>query len=76
MKSVNAVKGGTRIVDRNNVYEDVIDMYRCGDIVGECPPYISNFLVKKDLTMVVCREICFPHFGSRLILSFLKVLHS
>ena len=41
MKSVNAVKGGTRIVDRNNVYEDVIDMYRCGDIVGECPIHIK-----------------------------------
>ena len=37
MKSVNAIKGATRIVDRSNVYEDVLDMYRSGDIVGECP---------------------------------------
>ncbi len=28
MKSVNAIKGATRIVDRSNVYEDVLDMYR------------------------------------------------
>lgn len=37
MKSINAVKGAVRVVDRDNVYEDVIDMYKCGEIVGECP---------------------------------------
>lgn len=41
MKSVNAVKGATRVVDRNNIYEDVIDIYRSGDIVGECPIHIK-----------------------------------
>lgn len=37
MKSVNAVKGDTRIIDRKNLYEDVIDIYRIGEILGECP---------------------------------------
>ena len=37
MKSVNAVEGLERIIDRGNVYEDVVDMYREGEIVGECP---------------------------------------
>lgn len=27
MKSLNAVKGDVRVIDRNNVYEDLIDMY-------------------------------------------------
>ena len=37
MKSINAVKGAVCVVDRDNGYEDVIDMYKCGEIVGECP---------------------------------------
>ena len=37
MRSVNAVKGDVRVIDRDNIYEDVTDMYRCGEIVGECP---------------------------------------
>jgi hypothetical protein len=41
MKSVNALKGSTRVIDRDNIYEDVIDMYRSGDIVGECPIHIE-----------------------------------
>lgn len=41
MKSVNAVKGCIRVIDRDNLYEDVIDVYRCGDIVGECPIQIK-----------------------------------
>ncbi len=41
MRSINAVKGDTRVIDRNNVYEDVIDIYRCGEIVGEYPIYIQ-----------------------------------
>ena len=41
MKSINAVKGDTRVVDRSNLYEDVLNMYRRGHIVGECPIYIK-----------------------------------
>lgn len=37
MKSINATKGELYTVDRDNIYEDVVDMYRTGDIVGECP---------------------------------------
>ncbi len=37
MKSVNAVAGAEHVIDRSNLYEDVIDLYREGDIVGECP---------------------------------------
>lgn len=38
---LNAVEGHTRTVDRDNIYEDVVDMYRSGDIVGECPIHIK-----------------------------------
>ena len=41
MKSVNAVNGDVHVIDRDNVYEDVTDMYRSGDIVGECPIFIK-----------------------------------
>ena len=46
MKSVNAIKGATRIVDRSNVYEDVLDMKKlwimvmfngtCSVLSGRC----------------------------------------
>ena len=41
MKSIRATKGAVRIVDRDNIYEDVLDMYRTGEIVGECPIEIN-----------------------------------
>ena len=37
MASVDAVRGIVRRVNRSNIFEDVIDMYREGDIVGEFP---------------------------------------
>lgn len=37
MVSIGAKKGEQRIVDRNNVFEDVLDMYRIGEVLGECP---------------------------------------
>ena len=40
MASVDAVRGIVRRVNRSNIFEDVIDMYREGDIVGEFPIYI------------------------------------
>ena len=41
MASVNAIPGNFRTIERSNVYEDVIDVYREGDIVGEYPIYIE-----------------------------------
>lgn len=37
MKSINAIVGLEHEVNRRNIFEDVIDTYREGDIVGECP---------------------------------------
>ena len=37
MKSINAVRGNLRTVDRDNIFEDVLDMYRTGEVLGECP---------------------------------------
>ena len=37
MKSISFTEGNLRIVDRENIYEDVLDMYQAGDIVGEYP---------------------------------------
>ena len=34
------VPGLERTVDRDNLYEDVIDMYREGDVVGEYPMFV------------------------------------
>ncbi len=40
--SVNAEPGCIEhLIERTNVYEDVIDLYREGDIVGEYPIFIS-----------------------------------
>lgn len=41
MKSVNAIKGATRVIDRDNLYADVVDIYQSGEIVGECPIHIK-----------------------------------
>ncbi len=41
MQSAGFMLGPTRIVDRNNIYEDVIDMYSEGEIVGEYPLMIK-----------------------------------
>ena len=41
MKSMNAVNGDVHVIDRDNVYEDVTDMYQSGEIVGECPIFIK-----------------------------------
>lgn len=37
MKSISCAPGTVRTVDRDNVYEDVIEMYRTDDIVAEYP---------------------------------------
>ena len=37
MKSVHAKFGEEHTINRDNVYEDVIDLYHDGEIVGECP---------------------------------------
>ena len=37
MKSISAVKGLLHTIDRSNVFEDVLDLYRQGSIVGEDP---------------------------------------
>ena len=57
MESINAITGELRTVDRNNVYEDVVDMYRTGDVVGEC------------LSTV---KICIPLSGKKPIPSCLR----
>ena len=41
MESVNAVVGIVRHIDRSNLFEDVIDMYREGEIVGEYPIFVE-----------------------------------
>ena len=42
MKSVGAIPG-EHMVDRENVFEDVIDLYRQGEVVGEYPIKIEFF---------------------------------
>lgn len=37
MKSTNAVRGLSHCINRSKVYEDVLDLYRKGTIVEECP---------------------------------------
>jgi hypothetical protein len=37
MMSINAKKGEVHTIDRDNIYEDVLDIYRSGEIVGEYP---------------------------------------
>ena len=41
MVSVNAVPGTYHSIERTNVYEDVLDLYQEGSIVGECPIFIE-----------------------------------
>ena len=37
MESVDAVKGLPHTIDRSNIYEDILDLYREGNIVAEYP---------------------------------------
>lgn len=37
MDSINVMRGDLRIIDRDNIYEDVMDLYKIGEILGECP---------------------------------------
>ena len=37
LRTIGSKPGSLRTVDRNNVYEDVIDLYRSGEIIGEFP---------------------------------------
>ena len=60
------------VVDRENLYEDVIDMYREGDIVEDYPLVVKYKGEKAMLMMEVFSEICFPHFGVMPVLVFLK----
>lgn len=41
LESINAVVGILHKVDRNNLFEDVIDLYREGGIVGEYPIFVE-----------------------------------
>ena len=41
MASVSAVPGTYHSIERMNVYEDVLDLYQEGSIVGECPIFID-----------------------------------
>ena len=41
MKSIECVFRLRHVIDRTNVYEDVVDMYREGEVVGEYPLYIK-----------------------------------
>ena len=37
MNSIDVKRGQLRIIDRDNIFEDVVDMYRTGDIIEEFP---------------------------------------
>ena len=41
MKEINAVVGMEHTIDRANIYEDVMELYRHSRIVNECPIYIK-----------------------------------
>ncbi len=67
--------GPTRIVDRNNIYEDVIDMYSEGEIVGEYPLVIKyKGEQAKQLIKEECKGICFQLSGLKFIVSCLRVV--
>lgn len=37
MESINATRGQVRNIGRKTIFEDVVDLYSIGEIVGECP---------------------------------------
>ena len=41
MKQIKSVVGMEHIIERANLYEDVIELYRNGSIINECPIYIT-----------------------------------
>ena len=41
MKEINSVLGMEHIIDRADLYKNVLDLYRDGGIVDECPIYIK-----------------------------------
>ncbi len=57
MQSAGFMLGPTRIVDRNNIYEDVIDMYSEGEIVGEYPLVIKYVGVLVSCELIAGRVV-------------------
>jgi len=41
MKQIDSVVGMEHVIDRANLYSEVLDLYRAGRIVDECPMYIK-----------------------------------
>lgn len=70
MKSVNVRRGDLHIIDRDNVYEDVLDLYTIGEIIGECPINIKY----SGEQAVDDGGVQSQHFGKRPILNYLMVL--
>ena len=70
MKSIKAVEGITRVIDRKDIFSEVYDMYYTGDI-SECPIFIK-FLKEDGVDMVASNETCFRDFGRKHMPSFLK----
>lgn len=77
MKSVNAVAGLEHTIKRSNLFEDVIDLYREGSIVGECPikiEFLDEIAVDHGGLQTQCRETCFLHSGKNFTALYLKEL--
>ena len=63
------------VVDRENWYEDVIDMYREGDIV-EYYPLVVKYKGKKAIDDGGVQRDIFPHFGVMPVLVWGKDSHT
>ena len=60
------MKGLPHKVDRSNVYQDVLDLYRERSIVGEHPIFIK-YVGELGVVEGVFKETCFLHSGNKLI---------
>jgi hypothetical protein len=71
MKSMNARKGSTHVVDRDNINTRMLLTCTVLVILLVNPLCLSNFLANRHETMVVFNVTCFQLSGR----SFLKVRH-
>ena len=71
MKSIKAVEGITRVIDRKDIFSEVYDMYYTGDIISECPIFIK-FLKEDGVDMGGIQRDMFSGFWKEAYAKFFE----
>ena len=71
MKSIKAVEGIIRVIDRKDIFREVYDMYYTGDIISECPIFIK-FLKEDGVDMGCIQRDMFSGFWKEAYAKFFE----